>query len=61
MYKRGVMGARLGPNTVRITVSPSVVKNAPTIPPRYNKQSELREEVKAGSNEFNFDLKSEPK
>jgi hypothetical protein len=57
MYKRGINGARLGQHTVRVTVSKSVVPNAPLIPPRYNKTSELRREVKDGSNEFEFDLK----
>ena len=57
LYKRGVAGARLGQHTVRITVSKSVVKNAPNIPDRYNKQSDLRSEVKAGEqNVFDFEL-----
>ncbi len=58
MYKRGITGARIGQHTVRVTVSPSVAKNPPTIPPRYNRQSELREEVKSGSNSIDFQLTS---
>jgi hypothetical protein len=55
-YKRGVMGGTIGSNTVRITISPDLVANPPTIPARYNTESELTKEVKSGENEFNFDL-----
>ncbi len=55
-YKRGIMGGSVGPNTVRITISPDVVPNPPNIPARYNTDSELTREVKSGPNEFNFDL-----
>lgn len=58
LYKRGVAGARVGQHTVRVTASPSVAKNPPNIPPRYNRQSELRQEVKPGDNSLDFDLKS---
>jgi hypothetical protein len=57
-YKKGVVGARVGKHIVRIT-APSG-PNTPAIPERYNKQSELKAEVKPGQNELNFDLKSEP-
>jgi hypothetical protein len=59
-YKRGQMGALVGPHTVRITVSPDAVKNAPVIPARYDTQTELRRDVEPGPNEFNFDLTSGP-
>jgi hypothetical protein len=55
-YKRGLMGGSVGPNTVRITISPDVVANPPNIPARYNTESELTREVESGQNEFNFDL-----
>jgi|tagenome__1003787_1003787.scaffolds.fasta_scaffold20371603_1 hypothetical protein len=58
-YKRGVIGAQLGPHVVQILAP--VEPKAPIIPVRYNKQSELRAEVKAGPNEINFDLKSDAK
>jgi hypothetical protein len=60
-YKRGVMGGSVGANTVRITISPDVVANPPTIPARYNTDSELTKEVKSGQNEFNFDLTTNEK
>jgi hypothetical protein len=60
-YKKGVQGALLGQHTVRITVERSVVPNPPHIPARFNSQSELRREVKAGQNEFDFDVTTEGK
>jgi hypothetical protein len=61
LYKRGLMGARIGEHTVRIEFTSNIVANPPNIPDRYNKQSELRREVKSGNNEFDFELKSEGK
>jgi hypothetical protein len=56
-YKQGVMGAVVGPHTVRITISTDVVENPPEVPATYNTQSELRHEVKAGQNDdVNFEL-----
>jgi hypothetical protein len=55
-YKRGVAGALLGQHTVRISVSHELVRNPPKIPARYDRDSTLREEVKPGQNEINFDL-----
>ena len=60
-YKRGQMGAIVGPNTVRIHVSAELVRNPPPIPARYAAKSELHPEVKPGDNEFNFDMTSDPK
>jgi len=60
-YKRGVVGGMIGSNSVRITVSSELVANPPTIPARYNTESELKKEVKAGHNEINFDLTSSEK
>ena len=61
LYKRGLMGARVGEHTVRIGFTSGIVKNPPNVPARNNTGSELRAEVKPGGNEFNFDLKSEGK
>ena len=62
LYKRGVMGARIGEHTVRIGFTSNIVANPPNIPPRYNTQSDLRREVKAGEeNVFDFELTSEKK
>lgn len=59
-YKRGTEGAIVGPHTVRISVSHELVRNPPNIPPRYNTQSELRYEIKPGTeNVFDFDLKTD--
>lgn len=61
LYKRGLMGARVGEHTVRIGFTSGIVKNPPNIPEHYNRQSELRSEVKSGRNEIDFDLKSDAK
>lgn len=55
-YKRGVLGGIVGQHTVRIKVSPEVVRNAPRIAPRFNTKSELRREVKPEQNVFDFDV-----
>jgi hypothetical protein len=60
-YKRGVMGGPVGQNTVRIRVSRELVRNPPQIAARFNSQSELRREVKAGENVFDFDVTTEGK
>jgi hypothetical protein len=61
LYKRGVMGAPIGQHTVRIGFTSGIVRDPPNIPARYNTQSEVRKEVKAGQNDIDFDLKSESK
>src|SRR5688572_18471816 len=59
-YRRGEEGALVGKHTVRITVSPEIVRNPPRIPAEYNTQSTLKVEVKSGeNNDFDFDLKSD--
>jgi hypothetical protein len=60
-YKRGEPGAIVGEHSVRIYVSPELVRNPPRIPSRYDSQSELRVEVKPDDNVFNFDLESDKK
>ena len=62
LYKRGLVGARIGEHTVRIGFTSNIVANPPNIPPRYNTQSDLRREVKAGEeNVFDFELTTEKK
>ncbi|HEX2477061.1 MAG TPA: carboxypeptidase-like regulatory domain-containing protein [Lacipirellulaceae bacterium] len=57
MFKRGQPGALVGEHTVRISISRELVRNPPQIPARYDTQSELRREVKAGEdNVFDFEL-----
>lgn len=62
-YNETEKGAKVGKHTVRITTpsdEPGPGGDAPKdpIPAKYNEQSELSADVKAGSNEFNFDLTS---
>jgi hypothetical protein len=62
LFKRGQSGAIVGPHSVRIWVSHEVVRNPPKIPARYDSQSELRREVKAGEdNVFDFNVESDAK
>jgi hypothetical protein len=60
-YKRGVMGGPVGQNLVQIRVSRELVRNPPRIAARFNSKSELHREVKAGQNEFDFDVTTEGK
>ena len=60
-YKRGVVGGPVGQNTVRIAVSPEVVRKPPRIAARFNTKSDLHREVKPGQNEFDFDVTTEAK
>jgi hypothetical protein len=63
-YSRGHKGAPLGENIVKITTfgetgdedNRQVRKE--TVPTKYNVKSELKADVKRGSNKFDFDLKS---
>jgi hypothetical protein len=61
MFKRGQPGGVVGKNTVRITVSKEVVRKAPTIPAKYNTNTELVREITSGKNQIDFDLKSDEK
>lgn len=63
-YLDGVPGAKLGVNTVIIRTEipgedgqPPIAKEK--LPKKYHAESELRAEVKAGSNKFNFELTSQ--
>jgi hypothetical protein len=62
IYKRGVMGAAVGPNRVTIALDTELAHRPNMVPARYNTQTELKREVKAGeSNVFDFDLKTDAK
>jgi len=60
-YKRGVKGGPVGQNLVQIRVSRELVRNPPIIAAKFNSKSELHREVKAGQNEFDFDVTIESK
>ena len=55
-YVQEVKGAALGKHRVEIQAGSD--KEAVPVPPNYNIMSELTADVKAGSNEFNWSLKS---
>ncbi len=55
IYIRDETGAAIGKHKVVVT---KLVDEKETIPAKYNTESELSADVKAGSNEFNFDLTS---
>lgn len=68
LYALGKPGAMVGEHVVRITTADEEAADfdgsAPPIeipeilPPRYHAETELKREVKSGSQEINFDLKS---
>jgi len=52
-------GAQVGEHTVRITSFDEGNRRQPErVPPRYNRQTDLRREVKPGHQQFDFDLTS---
>ncbi len=55
-YLGDVKGAGIGPNSVRVSAQKSRDLKSETVPAKYNQQTTLRFEVKAGDNEANFDL-----
>lgn len=55
-YKRGVEGAIIGMHTVRISTVTKITGGPQLVPARYNTASELRRDVKSGSNTFDFEL-----
>jgi hypothetical protein len=61
IYKRGVKGANIGMNQVTILEDTKRTNHPQRVPPRYNQNSELQQEVKPGDNEINFDLTTKPK
>ena len=61
MFKRGQAGAVVGQHTVRIWVSPEIVPHPPIIAAKFDKESQLRADVKSGDNTFDFDVTTEGK
>jgi hypothetical protein len=59
MYKRGVVGAPVGPSRVTIMLDAYKAPKGLTIPPSYNSESKLQADVKTGPNVFDYDLKTE--
>ena len=57
IYTHGVNGAKVGPNTVRV-VWPDDGPAPVPIPAKYNDESQLKKDVKAGSNTFDLKLDS---
>jgi hypothetical protein len=58
-YVYQVNGAKVGPNTVSFEW-PTGAEGKKAIPAQYGGKSEIKFEVKSGSNKFDFDLKSKP-
>lgn len=56
IYRYGVRGTKVGPNT--ITFEWPLGEAGEAIPEKYTSKSTLKEEVEAGSNTFDFDLSS---
>ena len=65
IYTQGRMGALPGEHTVTISTyqegdpDEGIAKVPERVPARYNVHTELKETVKAGNNEINFELSSE--
>jgi hypothetical protein len=56
VYRHGVNGAKIGPHVVSFEYP--LDEPGPALPDKYTSKSELKEEVSAGANEINFDLKA---
>ena len=57
-YLGDLKGVGVGENSVRITTQRTNDPRTETVPAKYNKQTTLRFEVKAGNNKANWDLTS---
>ena len=57
VYLDGVSGCKVGPATVSFEWSPGM-ENVPAIPGRYLSTDAFKPDIKAGSNEFNFEMVS---
>jgi len=55
-YKRGVEGGSVGWNVVRLQTVTEVTHGPQLVPQKYISGSDLRREVKAGNNTFDFEL-----
>ncbi len=58
IYIRNDKGAKVGAHRVQITTSNANAGKPELLPPRYNAQTTLSADVKAGDNEMNFALTS---
>lgn len=58
LYTEGLAGTKVGSNTVSFSWPTGV--SGVAIPARYAEKSELKAEIKPGSNTFDYDLKSDP-
>ncbi len=58
VYLRDIKGATLGKHVVKIKLVSLSGEPIKQLPKKYNSDSQLNYEVKAGENEFNFELKS---
>jgi hypothetical protein len=58
IYIRNDKGAKVGAHRVQITTSNANAGKPELLPPRYNAQTTLSADVKAGDNEINFALAS---
>lgn len=67
LYDHGTRGAVIGMHTVKITTfqegdrdaDPPLVAAPERLPDRYHRASELREEVRSGTNRIDFELQSQ--
>ena len=59
IYKRGVKGAPIGMNQVTILEDTQKTRGPQRVPARYNQESDVQREVKAGDNVFDFELTTE--
>lgn len=60
IYVYQVNGAKVGPNTVSF-VWPTGVEGKKGIPAKYGEKSDIKVEVKSGSNKFDFDIDTKKK
>jgi len=58
VYIRDIKGAAIGKHQVFFSTNNPLHHNVEIVPAKYNKQTTLEAEVKAGDNELNFDLTS---
>ncbi len=57
IYTYQVKGAKVGPNTVSFAW-PTGVEGKKAIPAKFGEKSDIKFEVKSGSNKFDFDIKA---
>lgn len=60
IYRYGVSGCKVGPNTISFAWPTGYSGGGPAIPEKYAGKSVLKQEVLARPNSFDFVLESEP-